>query len=152
MVKTVKDIINSDVKDAMRAKDSFRRDTLRMILAAFKQIEVDERVDINDERAYAILQSEIKKRNDSATQYKDGGRSDLADKELKEIEILNEYLPKQLSTQELESEISAIITKIDAKDIKDLGRVIKEAREIIGARSDGKSISQMAKSLLSRGL
>ncbi|NLY03422.1 MAG: GatB/YqeY domain-containing protein [Campylobacter sp.] len=140
--------IKNDIKDAMRAKDNFRRDTLRMISAAFKQIEVDEKIEIDDERALQILQSEIKKRNDSATQYKDGAREDLAEKELKEIDILQNYLPKQLLANELEEIILETINELGATSLKDLGSVIKVAREKIGARSDGKSISQVAKSLL----
>ena len=94
---SVKEQILNDIKEAMKNKDNFRRDTLRMVNSAFKQIEVDERVELSDERIFSILQTEIKRRNESATQYKAGNRDDLAQKELEEIAIISVYLPKQLS-------------------------------------------------------
>lgn len=141
--------VKDDIKSAMKSGDTFKRDTLRMLSSAFKQVEVDKRVEIDDKIACEIIQSEIKKRNDSATQYKAANRDELAQKELKEIEILTSYLPKQLNESELEAEISAVIKSINANSLKDLGEVIKVSREKIGAKSDGKSISQMAKKLLS---
>ncbi|QKF64388.1 GatB/YqeY domain-containing protein [Campylobacter corcagiensis] len=141
--------VKDDIKSAMKSGDTFKRDTLRMLSSAFKQVEVDKRVEIDDKIACEIIQSEIKKRNDSATQYKAANRDELAQKELKEIEILSSYLPKQLNESELEAEISAVIKSLNANSLKDLGEVIKVSREKIGAKSDGKSISQMAKKLLS---
>lgn len=145
----ITDSVKNDIKLAMKAGDTFKRDALRMLSSAFKQVEVDERVEVDDKRACEIIQSEIKKRNDSATQYKNANRDDLAQKELKEIEIFSSYLPKQLNESELEAEILAIIKDINASSLKDLGAVIKASREKIGAKSDGKSISEMAKKLLS---
>lgn len=147
---SVKEIIQNDVKTAMIEKDNFKRDTLRTILSVFKQIEVDERVVIEDNRAFAILQSEIKKRNDSIEQYLKGDRKDLADKEQAEIDVISAYLPKQLSKDELEDKIKEIIAKVGADSIKDLGKVMKIAKDEIGASSDGKSISECAKNLLTK--
>ncbi|NLK67305.1 MAG: GatB/YqeY domain-containing protein [Campylobacteraceae bacterium] len=146
---SIKEQILEDIKTAMREKESFKRDTLRLISSTFKQVEIDEKTTLDDERVLAILQTEIKKRDDSATQYKNAGREDLASKERDEIEIIKAYLPKQLSPEELESEIKAIINELNASSIKDLGAVMRAAREKIGAKSDGKSISSMAKKLLS---
>lgn len=127
----------------MKEKDNFRRDTLRLINSVIKQVEVDERAEMTDEKVLPILQTQIKRRMDSIEQYKKGGRDDLAQNEQKEIDIINGYLPKQLSADELEAEIKAIIDGLGK-----IGTVMKAAKEKIGARSDGKSISECAKRLL----
>lgn len=146
---SVKAQILNDIKAAMKAGNSFERDTLRMINSAFKQIEVDERVELDDARIFAILQSEIKRRNESATQYKSGGRDDLAQKELGEIEIISRYLPKQLSDDELNAKISELIAQNGLNGIKDLGILMKLAKDAIGSACDGKRMSEAAKKALS---
>lgn len=146
---SVKAQILNDIKAAMKAGNSFERDTLRMINSAFKQIEVDERVELDDARIFTILQSEIKRRNESATQYKSGGRDDLAQKELGEIEIISRYLPKQLSDDELNAKISELITQNGLNGIKDLGILMKLAKDAIGSACDGKRMSEAAKKALS---
>lgn len=146
---SVKAQILNDIKAAMKAGNSFERDTLRMISSAFKQIEVDERVELDDTRIFTILQSEIKRRNESATQYKSGGRDDLAQKELGEIEIISRYLPKQLSDDELNAKISELIAQNGLNGIKDLGILMKLAKEAIGSACDGKRMSEAAKKALS---
>ena len=100
----VREQILEDIKTAMKSGDHFRRDSLRMLNAALKQVEVDERISLSDERVFSILQSEIKRRNDSAEQYRAGGRDDLVQKEQGEIEIIASYLPAQLSDAELAAE------------------------------------------------
>lgn len=144
---TIKERILEDIKSAMKEKDNFRRDTLRLVNSAIKQIEVDERVEMTDERVLAILQNQIKRRLDSVEQYKKGGREDLAANEENEIKIISEYLPKQLSQDELEKELKAVIAELGSG--ANIGAVIKIAKEKIGAKSDGKSISECAKKLLS---
>ncbi|WP_086247698.1 GatB/YqeY domain-containing protein [Campylobacter vicugnae] len=146
---SVKAQILNDIKAAMKAGNSFERDTLRMINSAFKQIEVDERVELDDARIFAILQSEIKRRNESATQYKNGGRDDLAQKELGEIEIISRYLPKQLSDEELNAKISELIAQNGLNGIKDLGLLMKLAKDAIGSACDGRRMSEAAKKALS---
>ena len=145
---SVKAQILNDIKAAMKAGNSFERDTLRMINSAFKQIEVDERVELDDARIFTILQSEIKRRNESATQYKSGGRDDLAQKELSEIEIISRYLPKQLSDDELNAKISELIAQNGLNGIKDLGLLMKLAKDAIGSACDGKRMSEAAKKAL----
>lgn len=146
---SIKEQILTDIKTAMKEKDVFKRDTLRLISSCFKQIEVDERVVLDDERVLSILQTEIKKRDDAATQYENAKRDDLAKKEKDEIQIIKSYLPKQLSQDELQAKIKSIIKELNATSLKDLGSVIAASRDEIGAKSDGKSISAMAKKLLS---
>jgi uncharacterized protein YqeY len=146
---SVKAQILNDIKAAMKSGNGFERYTLRMINSAFKQIEVDERVELDDVRIFTILQSEIKRRNESATQYKNGGRDDLAQKELGEIEIISRYLPKQLSDEELNTKISELIAQNGLNGIKDLGVLMKLAKEAIGSACDGKRMSEAAKKALS---
>ena len=106
---TIREKILDDIKTAMKEKDNFRRDTLRLINSVIKQVEVDERAEMTDEKVLPILQTQIKRRMDSIEQYKKGGRDDLAQNEQKEIDIINGYLPKQLSVDELEAEIKEVI-------------------------------------------
>ncbi|ARR01259.1 MULTISPECIES: GatB/YqeY domain-containing protein [Campylobacter] len=146
---SVKEQILNDIKSAMKAGNSFERDTLRMISSVFKQIEVDERVQLDDDRVFVILQSEIKRRNESATQYKNGGRDDLAQKELDEISIISRYLPKQLSDDELKSKMEQLVSQNGLSGIKDLGALMKLAKEAIGSACDGKRMSDAAKKALS---
>lgn len=141
--------IQEDIKNAMREKDEFQRDSLRTLSAAFKQIEVDERIEIDDERAFKIIASEIKKRKDAATLYKQGGREDLADKELREIGLFEKYLPKQLSDDELESELKALITTLGIHSLKEQGILMKEAKAKFGASVDGKRLNEFVRKLLS---
>ncbi|MGP1484761.1 MAG: GatB/YqeY domain-containing protein [Campylobacter sp.] len=143
---TIREQILEDIKTAMKEKDNFRRDTLRLVNSVIKQVEIDERVLMSDDKVLPILQTQIKRRLDSASQYRAGGREDLATNEENEIKIMTAYLPKQLSANELESEIKSIIEGLG--EGVNLGAVMKVAKEKIGARSDGKSISECAKRLI----
>ena len=140
---TIREQILEDIKTAMKEKDNFRRDTLRLVNSVIKQVEVDERAEMTDEKVLPILQTQIKRRMDSIEQYKNGGRDDLVQNEQKEIDIINAYLPKQLNADELEAQIKEIIAGLGAG--ANIGAVMKAAKEKIGARSDGKSISECAK-------
>jgi gatB/yqey domain protein len=144
---TIREKILEDIKMAMKEKDNFRRDTLRLVNSVIKQVEVDERIEMIDDKVLPILQTQIKRRLDSASQYRAGNREDLASNEEAEIKIISEYLPKQLTLQELEAQIKEIIAELGAG--ANLGAVMKAAKEKIGAKSDGKSISDCAKKLLS---
>lgn len=143
---TIREKILEDIKTAMKEKDNFRRDTLRLVNSVIKQVEVDERIEMTDDKVLPILQTQIKRRLDSASQYRAGNREDLASNEEAEIKIISEYLPKQLTLQELEAQIKEIIAELGAG--ANLGAVMKAAKEEIGAKSDGKSISDCAKKLL----
>ena len=144
---TIREKILEDIKTAMKEKDNFRRDTLRLVNSVIKQVEVDERIEMTDDKVLPILQTQIKRRLDSASQYRAGNREDLASNEEAEIKIISEYLPKQLTLQELEAQIKEINAELGAG--ANLGAVMKAAKEKIGAKSDGKSISDCAKKLLS---
>ncbi|PLY13926.1 GatB/YqeY domain-containing protein [Sulfurimonas sp. CVO] len=145
----LRDRINQDVKDAMKAKDNKRRDALRLLTSAFKQIEVDERRELNDDDIIKIIQSQVKRRDDAASQYKEAGREDLMQKELDEIAYYKEYLPAQLSDEELSLALQEIITKVGAATVKDIGKVMGAASKELSGKADGKRINECAKALLS---
>jgi len=140
--------IKSDIKDAMRAKDTVKRDTLRNIQAAVKQIEVDERRDVTDADLETIMMKYLKQREDAKTQFADAGRDDLVEKEDAEIAIVKAYLPEPMDDTELESVLKEVIASVNAESMKDMGKVMGEAKAAIGSRADGGRINQMVKKLL----
>ncbi len=146
---SLKEQIKNEIKEAMKAKDTERRDALRLLTAAFKQIEVDERIELDDEAVIKIIQKQVKQRLDAAGQFKDAGRDDLYDKEMAEIAIYEVYLPKQLDDAELKARIKAIISTVNAESMKDIGKVMGKASKELNGIADGKRINVCAKSLLS---
>ena len=144
----LKETINLDIKNAMKAKETKKRDALRLLTSAFKQIEVDERKDLNDDDIIKIIQKQVKSRNDSITQYKNANRDDLAQIELDEIAFYMPYLPTQLSDEELENIIKNIISKTGASSMKDMGKVMGVASKEIAGKADGKIINKYVKMLL----
>jgi len=118
-------------------------------MSAIKQVEVDTRKELSDEDIIKIIQKSIKQREESATQYKEAGREDLYEKEMKEAKILKSYLPKQLSDEELESEIRKIIDEVNATSLKDMGKIMGVATKKLAGVADGKRINQMVKKILS---
>jgi len=145
----LRETINQDVKTAMKAKDTKKRDALRLLTSAFKQIEVDERKELSDDDVIKIIQKQVKSRNDSATQYKDAGRDDLLQVELDEIAIYTQYLPAQLSDEEISSALKEIIAKVGASSMKDMGKVMGMASKELAGKADGKRINECVKTLLS---
>ena len=141
---SIREQILADIKEAMKAKDEFKRDTLRTLNAALKQVEVDQRIEMTDDVVLPLLQKEIKKRADSVELYIKGAREDLAKKEQGEIELIKAYLPAQLSDEELKEKIKKIIERAG----KNLGAVMKMAKDEIGASAEAKRISMIAKELL----
>ncbi len=141
--------IKDDIKAAMKAKEVAKRDALRLLDSALKQIEVDERKELTDEDVMAIIAKQIKQRNDAASQYRDAGRDDLLEKELLEISIYETYLPAQLSDDELAEVLKAIIAEVGAESMKDMGKVMGAAKAKVGNQADGKRINECVKSLLS---
>jgi len=144
----LRETINLHVKEAMKAKDTKKRDALRLLTSAFKQIEVDERKDLNDDDIIKIIQKQVKSRNDAASQFKDAGRDDLMQIELDEIAIYEPYLPAQLDDTKLESAVKDIITKVGASSMKDMGKVMGMASKELAGIADGKRINVCVKRLL----
>lgn len=137
------------MKDAMRAQDKDRLGVIRMALAAFKQIEVDERVEVDDARALAVVEKLVKQRRESASAFEQGGRADLAAREQSEIAVLKDFLPEPLSEAELASLISAAIAEAGATSARDMGKVMNLLRPMVSGRADIGALSQQVKARLS---
>src|SRR5258705_9859049 len=125
---SLKSQITEDMKNAMRAKDSARLSTIRMLLAAIKQREVDERIELTDADVLSVIDKMIKQRRDSITQFEAGKREDLAAVERAEVEVLSAYLPQQLSDAEIDAVISAAIAKTGATGVAGMGKVMAEVK------------------------
>ena len=141
--------IQEDMKSSMRAGDKSRLSVVRMLLAAIKQREVDERTETTDAAVLQIIEKQIRQRRESATQFTAGGRADLADKEISEIAVLQTWLPSALSAEELDTLIDEVMTASAATTMKDMGRVMGEASKELAGKADGKTISAVVKALLS---
>ncbi|WP_104747018.1 GatB/YqeY domain-containing protein [Helicobacter bilis] len=144
---SIKDSIMADIKEAMKSGDNAKRDALRTLHSALKQVEIDKRIVLSDDDCIGILKTALKQREDAKESYLNANRQDLADKESYEIALILQYLPKQLDDNELENAIKEIIEKVGAKDSKDLGKVMGAAKSL-NAVATGKRISDMAKKLL----
>jgi uncharacterized protein len=144
----LRETINQDVKEAMKAKETKKRDALRLLTSAFKQIEVDERKELTDEDVIKIITSQVKRRKDSASQYKEAGRDDLMQVELDEIAFYEAYLPAQMSDDELSAALSDIISKVGATTMKDMGKVMGVASKSLAGKADGKRINECVKTIL----
>lgn len=145
----LKEKLLEDLKECMKTKNTVRKNAIQMVRAAILQVEKDNQVSLEDNQIIEIIAKESKKRKDSLEDYEKSGREDLIAQVKEEIEILSEYLPKQLSEEELEQIIKEIIQQENVTSMKDMGKVMKSAKEKIGARSDGKTINEIVKRLLS---
>lgn len=146
---SLKQQLKDDVKTAMREKNVVKRDSIRAINTMIKQIEVDERKELTDEDIIKLIQKGIKQRQEAVTQYKDASRDDLAEKEQEQIDIFSEYLPKQLSDEELENGLKEIIKQVSATSMKDIGKIMGQATKKFAGVADGKRINETTKKLLS---
>jgi uncharacterized protein YqeY len=146
---SLKEQLKADLKEAMRAKELVKRDTIRSINTMIKQIEVDERKELSEEDVITLIQKAIKQREEAITQYSDAKRDDLVEKESAEVAVLKEYLPAQLSDEELEAITSTIISEVGASSMKDMGKVMPALKAKVGASADGKRMSTAIKKLLS---
>ena len=137
----LKEKLLEDLKESMKEKNTIRKNVVQMVRAAILQVEKDKHIEVSDDKIVEIIAKEAKKRKDSLEDFQKSGREDLIEQINKEIEILNEYLPKQLTQEELEQKIKEIIAEVGATSIKDIGVVMKTAKEKIGATADGKAIN-----------
>ena len=140
--------INDDVKAAMKAKDKPRLGVLRLITAAIKQREVDEQITLNDEQVLAVLEKMVKQRKDSITQYEKAGRDELAQQEAFEIGIIQDYMPEQLSDDEIDALISEAISSSGAESMKDMGKVMGLLKPKLAGRADMGAVSAKIKAKL----
>lgn len=146
---SLKQTLLSDVKGAMKSKDSLKVDTLRLIISEIKNIEIDLHDEMGDEAITALLTTQIKKRKEAAEMYAKGGRTDLKEKEEQEIVIIQEYLPEQVGEEELKQRIQAVITEIGAESPKEMGKVMKVVVPEFKGKADGNLIKKIVTELLS---
>lgn len=145
---TIKEQISNDIKDAMRAKDKPKLDALRLFMAAIKQVEIDERIEINEARMLVILDKLAKQRNESITQFIAANRNDLVEKEQFELSILNHYLPEPLTEAQIIKLIDQALIAVDAHKMSDMGKVMSELKPQMQGRADMAKVSAMIKSKL----
>lgn len=144
----LKEKLMEDLKTSMREKNNLRKNTIQMVRAAILQIEKDKGIEVDDGKILEIIAKEIKSKKDALVDFEKGGREDLIAQTNEEIAVLQEYLPKQLTHDELVEKLKEVISKVGATSIKDMGAVMKEAKAEIGTAADGKSINEVVKELL----
>jgi uncharacterized protein len=148
---SLKEKISEDMKAAMRAKDSERLGTIRLINAAIKQREVDERITLDDTQVLSVIEKMIKQRRDSISQFEAGGRQDLADKEKAELNVLSAYMPAALSDEEVQAAVAAAVAETGAGGPQDMGRVMAVLKQKLAGRADMTAVSGKVKAALAKG-
>ena len=146
---SLKQRITEDMKAAMRAGDARRRDTIRLLQAAIKQREVDERIELDDAAVVAAIEKMLKQRKDSIAQYESAGRNDLADIEKEEVVVLSAYMPQALSDAEIESLVNEAVSSSDAKNMQDMGKVMAILKPNLAGRADMGKVSALVKGKIS---
>jgi uncharacterized protein YqeY len=147
---SLKDQITEDMKAAMRAKDSERLSTIRLLTAAIKQKEVDERITVDDAQVLAVIEKMIKQRRDSITQFEAGNRQDLADKEKAELQVLSAYMPAALSDSEIQAAVAAAVAETGAAGPQDMGKVMAILKAKLAGRADMTAVSGKVKAALAK--
>ncbi|MEG0486702.1 MAG: GatB/YqeY domain-containing protein [Acinetobacter sp.] len=145
---TLKDQITEVLKATMRAKEMSKLTVIRSLQAAIKQIEVDERIELDDSRVLAVIEKQIKQRKESIKAFEGANRQDLASKEQAEVEIISQFLPAAMTEEELDSIIAQTITAQEATSMKDMGKVMNSLRPIIAGRADPAQVSAKIKAKL----
>jgi uncharacterized protein YqeY len=148
MSKDLKGLIKTQVTISMKAGDKFRTSVLRMVLAEIQKIEIEEKSDLDELQITSILEKMVKQRNDSIVQFEKAQRQELADKEKQEIEMIKEFLPEQMSEQEVSELVSKIVSEVDAQDMKDMGMVMGALKPLIAGKADAGIVSQLVKKAL----
>lgn len=149
---SLKEQITEDMKAALRARDTARLGTIRLIMAAMKQKEVDERVELSDALVLAIIDKMVKQRRDSISQFETGGRRDLADIEKAELAVLAAYMPAALSDDAIRAEVQAAVTAAGAAGPQDMGKVMGVLKPKLAGRADMTAVSALVKAALAAGL
>jgi uncharacterized protein YqeY len=142
--------INDDMKAAMRARETERLGTIRLLLAAIKQREVDDRVELDDAGITAVIDKMIKQRKDSIAQFETAGRADLVEKEQAELAVLSAYMPEQLSDAEIAAEVQAAVAQVGAAGPQDMGKVMGVLKPKLAGRADMTAVSAQVKAALSK--
>ena len=144
----LKEKLMEDLKESMKNKDTVRKNTVQMVRASILQIEKDKGIEVEDSKIIDIIAKEVKTKKDALKDFEKAERQDLIDLTNREIEVLQEYLPKQLSRDEVKEEVQKIITEIGATSMKDMGAIMKEAKAKLGASAEGKTINEVAKEIM----
>jgi len=145
---SIKDRLQQDMKDAMRARDKARLSTIRLILAAIKQREVDERIELDDAQVVAVLEKMVKQRRESIAQFGQAGRDDLVAQENSELEVITPYMPAALSASEIDQLVDAALAATGATSIRDMGKVMAELKPQLAGRADMGAVSALIKARL----
>lgn len=145
---SLKEKLMEDLKDSMRSKDTIKKNTITMIRAAIKQKEVDERIDVSEEAILEIISKQLKEKRMAIEEFKKGQREDLVQLTENEIDILLEYLPKQLSEEEVEEIVAEAIKEINATSMKDIGLIMKTVMPKVKGRTDGNIVNKMIKKII----
>jgi len=145
---TLKEQLNEAMKTAMKARDDLRLSAVRMVRAAIKNREIDSRIELDDQAVIDVISTLVKQRRESIRMYREGNRLELANKEELELAILLEFLPAQLTPEEIDSLVSRVITEISAQGAKDMGRVMKSVSPLTAGKADGKLVSDAVRRLL----
>ena len=143
-----KKAIQEDLKVAMKSGDNRKRDSLRMLMAAFKQVEVDTRAELSEDDTISILMTEAKKRREAIQEMVDAGRTELIEPEEYDLAIIQEYLPRQLTREEIEAVVLDVVTDSGANSLRDMGRVMKTVMERLKGQADGKLVSEIVRAKL----
>ena len=144
----LKEKLMEDLKEAMKSKNEIKKNTVQMVRAAILQIEKDKGIQVEDDRILEIIAKEVKTKRDAIKDFEKAERQDLIEQTNQEIEVLQQYLPKQLSREEIKVELEKIIAEIGATTMKDMGAIMKEAKAKMGASADGKTINEVAKEIM----
>lgn len=145
---SLKDKLMEDLKTSMRNKELIRKNTITMVRAAIKQVEVDERLELGDEQVLEIISKQLKEKKNAIEDFKKGERQDLVDLTEKEIDILLEYLPEQLTEEEIKNIVTETIAEVDAKSMKDIGLVMKSVMPKVKGRTDGNTVNKIVRQIL----
>ena len=144
----LKEKLMEDLKESMKNKDTVRKNTVQMVRASILQIEKDKGIEVEDSKIIDIIAKEVKTKKDALKDFEKAERQDLIDLTNREIEVFQEYLPKQLSRDEVREEVQKIIAEIGATSMKDMGAIMKEAKAKMGASAEGKTINEVAKEIM----
>lgn len=144
----LKERLMEDLKEAMRNKDKLRKDTITLVRAAIKQREVDERIELNDEDIIDIISKQVKQKEDSIESFEKGGRQDLIDLTQKEVDVLMDYLPQQLTELEVDDIVKAAIDEVGANTVKDMGKIMSNVMPKVRGRADGKLVNKIVRQYL----
>lgn len=145
---SIKDQLNTDLVAAMRQGDKFKRDTIRMLLAAIKQVEIDQQTELDDDGLLAVLNRQAKQRRESIRDAEKADRPDLIEEEQKELDLIESYLPQMMSADEIRPIASGVINDIGAEDLQDMGNVMSRVMPQLKGQADGRLVSDVVRELL----